>query len=274
VGAAAGDDVGDALLTGVAAGDGAAGLVDWVVGAAACGFERGWFTKAKPHTATTAATRPQTAITRGEVAERRDRPLRAAPIVTGTSGRFCCSDVSSPDAVALSTCGARSHGTHISTLPRARSTTNGRLGSRVGLPGVTLGNSSHATTAPESRIEDVERVTVPAQPLFRLNVGLVVIVAIIVIGVVADGAVIVNHLRTSSGSTESSSNDQSGPGQKPQHPCNHGFYVSQAAHAKKGGPPVKQVARSGLGKSGNCSAPLPAAAGKSDAQDSAGEGDG
>jgi hypothetical protein len=142
VAAALGDDVGDGLLTAVAEGDWVAGLGDWVVGAAARGFQRGWFTKANPHTATTAATRAQTATTRGDMAERRDRPPRAAPIVTGTSGRFCCSDISSPDAVALSICGAGSHGTHISTLPRARPTTNGRLGSRVGLPGVSLGNSS------------------------------------------------------------------------------------------------------------------------------------
>jgi hypothetical protein len=41
------------------------------------------------------------------------------------------------------------------------------------------------------------------------------------------------------------------------HPCNHGFYVSQAAHAKKGGKYVSGVARSNLGKDGNCSAKLP-----------------
>jgi hypothetical protein len=115
---------------------------------------------------------------------------------------------------------------------------------------------------------------VGAQPLFRLNAGLVVIVAIIVIGVVADGAVIVNHLRASSSSSESSANDQSGPGQKAPHPCNHGFYVSQAAHSKNGAAHVKQVAKSGLGKNGDCSAPPPAAAGKSEAQGSSEEGGG
>ncbi len=41
------------------------------------------------------------------------------------------------------------------------------------------------------------------------------------------------------------------------HPCNHGFYVSQAAHTHKGGPFVSSVARTDLGKNGNCSAPLP-----------------
>src|SRR4029077_17841466 len=99
---------------------------------------------------------------------------------------------------------------------------------------------------------DVERVTVPAQPLFKLNAGLVVILAIIVIGVVADGAVLVNHLRPASTSSESSSNDRTGPEQQGKHPCNHGFYVSQAAHAKKGGPNVKQAAKGSLGQHAHC----------------------
>jgi len=115
---------------------------------------------------------------------------------------------------------------------------------------------------------------VAAQPLFRLNAGLVVVVAVIVIGVVADGAVLVNHLRTSSSSSESSSNDQTGANRKGQHPCNHGFYVSKAAHSKKGGASVKQVAKGELGKNGDCSAPLPAASGSSSSNDSSGEGGG
>lgn len=41
------------------------------------------------------------------------------------------------------------------------------------------------------------------------------------------------------------------------HPCNHGFYVSQAAHLHKGDQYVSSVARSDLGKNGNCTAPLP-----------------
>jgi hypothetical protein len=48
--------------------------------------------------------------------------------------------------------------------------------------------------------------------------------------------------------------------QKAAHPCNHGFYVSQAAHAKKGGQYTSGIAQSDLGKNGNCSAPLPAQA--------------
>jgi hypothetical protein len=41
------------------------------------------------------------------------------------------------------------------------------------------------------------------------------------------------------------------------HPCNHGFYVSQAAHLHKGGQYVSSVAKSDLGKNGTCTAPLP-----------------
>jgi len=41
------------------------------------------------------------------------------------------------------------------------------------------------------------------------------------------------------------------------HPCNHGFYVSQAAHAHKGGAYVSSVAKTDLGKNGDCTAPLP-----------------
>lgn len=42
------------------------------------------------------------------------------------------------------------------------------------------------------------------------------------------------------------------------HPCNHGSYVSRAAHKHKGGKYVSGVARSALGKNGSCAAPLPA----------------
>jgi hypothetical protein len=36
------------------------------------------------------------------------------------------------------------------------------------------------------------------------------------------------------------------------HPCNHGYYVSQAAHAKHNGEDVSKVAHSSAGKSGSC----------------------
>ena len=41
------------------------------------------------------------------------------------------------------------------------------------------------------------------------------------------------------------------------HPCNHGWYVSQAAHKHAGGAYVSSVAKSDLGKNGTCTAPLP-----------------
>jgi hypothetical protein len=41
------------------------------------------------------------------------------------------------------------------------------------------------------------------------------------------------------------------------HPCNHGFYMSQVAHQHKGGKFVSQVAKSDLGKNGDCSKPVP-----------------
>ena len=54
---------------------------------------------------------------------------------------------------------------------------------------------------------------------------------------------------------------EASPKPSSSHPCNHGYYVSQAAHAKKGGKYVSGVAKSKLGKGGNCSAPLPPASG-------------
>jgi len=49
-----------------------------------------------------------------------------------------------------------------------------------------------------------------------------------------------------------------GQQQKAGHPCNHGYYVSQAAHARKGGRYTSGIAQSDLGKTGSCTAPLPA----------------
>ena len=95
----------------------------------------------------------------------------------------------------------------------------------------------------------------------RFNTLLLVVVAVIGLGVLADGVVIVTHLQASSRSqAPSATTDEAGSGKAAAHPCNHGFYVSQAAHAKKGGAYVKQIAQSNLGKNGNCSAPLPAPA--------------
>jgi hypothetical protein len=94
----------------------------------------------------------------------------------------------------------------------------------------------------------------------RLNTLLLVVVAVIGLGVLADGVVIVTHLQSSRHSqAPSAANDEAGA-KAGTHPCNHGFYVSQAAHSKKGGGYVKQIAHSDLGKNGSCTAPLPAPA--------------
>ena len=95
-----------------------------------------------------------------------------------------------------------------------------------------------------------------AQVVKRMNAGVVVVVAVIAIGVLADGVVLVNHLRTGI-HTNAPPAAQAVTKQAGEHPCNHGFYVSQAAHAKKGGAYVKQVAQSDLGQTGDCTAPLP-----------------
>jgi hypothetical protein len=98
----------------------------------------------------------------------------------------------------------------------------------------------------------------------RLNALLISVVAVIGLGVLADGVIIVTHLQAARHSqSPSGATDEAGAKDSAQgstHPCNHGFYVSQAAHSKKGGGHVKQIAQSNLGKNGNCSAPLPAPA--------------
>jgi hypothetical protein len=94
----------------------------------------------------------------------------------------------------------------------------------------------------------------------RLNTLLLVVVAVIGLGVLADGVVIVTHLQASRHSQAPAATTAETGAKNSAHPCNHGFYVSQAAHAKKGGAYVKQIAQSNLGKNGNCSAPLPAPA--------------
>jgi hypothetical protein len=96
--------------------------------------------------------------------------------------------------------------------------------------------------------------------LARLSAPTVLLVAVISLGVLGDGIFLVSHYRNAGqAATQSDEHEQSSSKSQPQqHPCNHGFYVSQAAHAKKGGGYVKQVAQTDLGKNGDCSAPLPA----------------
>jgi hypothetical protein len=96
----------------------------------------------------------------------------------------------------------------------------------------------------------------------RISKSLAVLTAVIAVLVLADVGIVA--LRLTSGHPTGSA--PAGASAAAGHPCNHGSYVSRAAHAHKGGGYVSSVAKSKLGKSGGCSAPVPAPAG-------AGEGD-
>ena len=95
----------------------------------------------------------------------------------------------------------------------------------------------------------------------RLVAPFAVLVAVIVFLVLADAAIVTVRLTSTHPSTSSPQANGGGPGSTKQHPCNHGYYVSKAAHSHQGGAGVGDVAKSKLGKDGNCSAPLPAAGG-------------
>jgi hypothetical protein len=100
----------------------------------------------------------------------------------------------------------------------------------------------------------------------RLGAAMTVLAAIIALLVLADvafAAVLVSRqgsLQPAPSAAQASPKANSGEKTKAGHPCNHGFYVSQAAHSKKGGAYVSGIAKSDLGKDGNCTAPLPAQA--------------
>jgi hypothetical protein len=105
---------------------------------------------------------------------------------------------------------------------------------------------------------------IPAHDLFKMvwwrqlsgtNRLLAVVLALTALLVLADVAFAVRLFSPQFASVTLSDSKEAQTG---QHPCNHGFYVSQAAHAKKGGAYVSSVAQSKLGKDGNCTAPLPA----------------
>jgi hypothetical protein len=82
-----------------------------------------------------------------------------------------------------------------------------------------------------------------------------VLLAVIALLVIADIGFVALRLTSNHPSAQAHSG-QSGPTAS-GHPCNHGAYVSQAAHAHKGGGYVSSVAKSKLGKNGTCAAPLP-----------------
>ncbi|TMF82773.1 MAG: hypothetical protein E6I11_13040 [Chloroflexi bacterium] len=93
--------------------------------------------------------------------------------------------------------------------------------------------------------------------------ALVVIIALLVLAdLVYAGALITRQTSVHLAPAAAQASPKAKPDKqaKAAHPCNHGFYVSQAAHSKKGGGYVSGIAQSDLGKDGNCSAPLPAQA--------------
>ena len=99
----------------------------------------------------------------------------------------------------------------------------------------------------------------------RLGAAMTVLVAVVFLLVLADlalAAALATRNTSSVQLTPAASEATpkiKAPGQtKTGHPCNHGYYVSQAAHSRKGGGYVSGIAKSDLGKDGNCSAPLPA----------------
>jgi hypothetical protein len=73
------------------------------------------------------------------------------------------------------------------------------------------------------------------------------VVGLLVLADIAFAAVLVSN-RSSAPPAASA---QQHPGTA-SHPCNHGYYVSQAAHAKHSGQDVSKVAHSSAGKSGSC----------------------
>jgi hypothetical protein len=90
--------------------------------------------------------------------------------------------------------------------------------------------------------------------LRRLTPAMTVLAAIVALLVLADVVFAVKLAASHSTAAVASTSQKSAAG---THPCNHGFYVSQAAHAKKGGKYVSSVAQGDLGKNGSCTAPLP-----------------
>lgn len=89
--------------------------------------------------------------------------------------------------------------------------------------------------------------------LRRLGPAMTAMAAIIALLLLADVAIAAVLVANHSTPTVAAAAPKTATG----HPCNHGYYVSKAAHAKKGGKYVSSVAKSNLGKDGNCSKPLP-----------------
>jgi hypothetical protein len=90
--------------------------------------------------------------------------------------------------------------------------------------------------------------------LRRMTPAMTVLVAIVALLVLVDAVFAVKLAASHSTPPVASSAQKTAAG---GHPCNHGYYVSQAAHAKKGGKSVSGVAQGNLGKNGSCTAPPP-----------------
>lgn len=91
--------------------------------------------------------------------------------------------------------------------------------------------------------------------LTSLGAPMLAMLAVIALLVLADVGIVVLRLTSGHPTGEPVAAQ---PGQSPAgHPCNHGSYVSQAAHKHKGGHYVRGIARGDLGKNGSCAAPLP-----------------
>ena len=93
--------------------------------------------------------------------------------------------------------------------------------------------------------------------------ALVVIIALLVLADVVYAGVLIatrTSVHLAPAAAQPGPKTRTGSSANSVHPCNHGFYVSQAAHSKKGGGYVSGIAQSNLGKDGSCSAPLPAQA--------------
>ena len=81
------------------------------------------------------------------------------------------------------------------------------------------------------------------------------LIAVVAVLVTADIGIVAVRL-TSGHPSGSPAASQPAP-DKTGHPCNHGSYVSRAAHQHKGGKSVSGVAKGSLGKDKSCTTPLP-----------------
>lgn len=95
--------------------------------------------------------------------------------------------------------------------------------------------------------------------LAGISTPLGILVVVIALFVLADIGIVAVRLTSAHSAPSTPQVAQTKSGQ-PAHPCNHGFYVSQAAHSKKGGSYVSGITKGNLGKQGGCAAALPTVA--------------